>query len=55
MSAALLVVEGTPAAQPAAGTIVDIRVDRSTDPLGDLSKLLAAADAFRGSAAPSTS
>ena len=48
MSAALLVVEATVPAVPAAGTVVDIRVDRSTDPIGELTALLAAADAFRG-------
>ena len=48
MSAALLVVEGTPAPTPAAGTVVDVRIDRSTDPLGDLARLLDAADAFAG-------
>jgi uncharacterized Ntn-hydrolase superfamily protein len=48
MSAALLVVEGLPAAQPGSGTVVDLRVDRSEDPLGDLAKLLVAGDAFAG-------
>ncbi len=48
MSAALLVVEGTRSPQPGAGTVVDLRVDRSEDPLGDLGKLLVAADAFAG-------
>jgi uncharacterized Ntn-hydrolase superfamily protein len=48
MSAALLVVEAEPADKPAAGTIVDLRVDRSEDPLGDLTRLLDAADAFAG-------
>ena len=38
MSAALLVVDGAVAPQPAGGTIVDIRVDRSEDPLGDLAR-----------------
>jgi hypothetical protein len=46
MSAALLVVDGVVSPQPAGGTIVDIRVDRSDDPLGDLARLLDAADAF---------
>jgi hypothetical protein len=46
MSAALLVVEGTPPQQPGGGTVVDLRVDRSEDPLGDLGRLLDAADAF---------
>ena len=36
MSAALIVVDGSLPAQPGAGTVVDIRVDRSDDPLGDL-------------------
>ena len=48
MSAALLVVEATVPEVPAAGTVVDIRVDRSTDPIGELAALLAAADALRG-------
>ena len=48
MSAALLVVEGTPSALPGGGTVVDLRVDRSDDPLGDLARLLDAADAFSG-------
>jgi uncharacterized Ntn-hydrolase superfamily protein len=46
MSAALLVVEGNPPQQPGGGTVVDLRVDRSEDPLGDLAGLLDAADAF---------
>jgi len=46
MSAALVVVDAQPAAQPGAGTLVDIRVDRSEDPLGELARLLDAADAF---------
>jgi uncharacterized Ntn-hydrolase superfamily protein len=46
MSAALLVVDGAAPAQPAAEAVVDLRVDRSTDPLGELSRLLDAADAF---------
>src|SRR5258708_7320435 len=48
MSAALLVVEGRPQEQAGAGTVVDLRVDRSDDPLGELAKLLDAADAFAG-------
>jgi uncharacterized Ntn-hydrolase superfamily protein len=47
MSAALIVVEGE-ASRPGAGTVVDLRVDRSGDPLGDLARLLDAADAFAG-------
>jgi hypothetical protein len=46
MAAALIVVEGVTPARPAAGTIVDVRVDRSSDPLGGLARLLDAADAF---------
>jgi hypothetical protein len=46
MSAALLVVEGTARATPGGGKVVDLRVDRSDDPLGDLSRLLVAADAY---------
>jgi uncharacterized Ntn-hydrolase superfamily protein len=46
MSAALLVVEGNPPPQPGGGTVVDLRVDRSQDPLGELERLLDAADAF---------
>jgi uncharacterized Ntn-hydrolase superfamily protein len=48
MSAALIVVEGVEAAQPGAGTVVDLRVDRSNDPLEDLARLLDAADADAG-------
>jgi uncharacterized Ntn-hydrolase superfamily protein len=48
MSAALLVVDGSRAAQPAGGTLVNLRVDRSDDPLGELAELLVAADAFTG-------
>jgi uncharacterized Ntn-hydrolase superfamily protein len=48
MSAALLVVSGDAPSQPGAGTLVDLRVDRSEDPLGDLSKLLVAAEVFAG-------
>jgi uncharacterized Ntn-hydrolase superfamily protein len=48
MAASLIVVEGVPQAQPGAGTIVDLRVDRSSDPLGDLARLLDAAEAFAG-------
>jgi len=46
MSAALLVVEGSPSTQPGAGTVVDLRVDRSDDPVSELAGLLVAADAF---------
>jgi uncharacterized Ntn-hydrolase superfamily protein len=48
MSAALLVVEGRPQDQAGAGTVVDLRVDRSEDPLGELAGLLEAAEAFAG-------
>jgi uncharacterized Ntn-hydrolase superfamily protein len=48
MSAALLVVEGTPPEQPAGGGVVDIRIDRSDDPIGAMSRLLDASDAFAG-------
>jgi hypothetical protein len=48
MSAALLVVSGTPPAQPGAGVVVDLRVDRAADPIGELAGLLDAADAFGG-------
>jgi uncharacterized Ntn-hydrolase superfamily protein len=46
MSAALLVVDGTAPSQTAAGIVVDVRVDRSDDPIGDLVRLVDAADAF---------
>jgi uncharacterized Ntn-hydrolase superfamily protein len=42
MSAALLVVGGAPGDD----RLVDLRVDRSTDPLGELARLLDAADAY---------
>jgi hypothetical protein len=45
MAAALLVVEAAPAA-PGGGKLVDVRVDRSADPLGELARLLDASDAF---------
>jgi uncharacterized Ntn-hydrolase superfamily protein len=45
MSAALVVVTGEPA-EPGAGVVVDLRVDRSADPLGELAGLLDAADAY---------
>ncbi len=48
MSAALLVVASEPPSQLGGGTLVDLRVDRSDDPLGDLSSLLIAAEAFAG-------
>lgn len=46
MSAALLVVAGQVPDDPGGGVVVDLRVDRSEDPLGDLARLLDAADAF---------
>jgi uncharacterized Ntn-hydrolase superfamily protein len=46
MSAALLVVEGQASEDPGGGVVVDLRVDRSDDPLGELGRLLDAADAF---------
>ena len=48
MSAALIVVEGVASSRPGAGTIVDVRVDRAAEPLGDLARLLDAADVFAG-------
>ena len=48
MSAALLVVAREPSSQPGGGTLVDLRVDRSDDPIGDLSNLVIAAEAFAG-------
>lgn len=47
MSAALLVVEGEPR-DAWSGRLVDLRVDRSADPLGDLRRLLDAAGALAG-------
>jgi uncharacterized Ntn-hydrolase superfamily protein len=46
MSAALLVVDGSGPEQPGSGTVVDLRVDRTEAPLGELARLLDAADAF---------
>jgi uncharacterized Ntn-hydrolase superfamily protein len=48
MSAALLVVEGSIPETPGAGTVVNLRVDRSDDPIGEMTELLTAADAFAG-------
>jgi len=45
MSAAILVVEAEPC-EPGTGTVVDLRVDRSEDPLGELGHLVVAADAL---------
>jgi uncharacterized Ntn-hydrolase superfamily protein len=47
MSAALVVVAAQPA-EPWAGRVVDLRVDRSTDPLGELAHLIDAAEAYAG-------
>jgi len=47
MAAALLVVDGQPG-DPGAGRLVDLRVDRSDDPLGDLRRLLDASEAYGG-------
>jgi hypothetical protein len=46
MSAALVVVDAALPMQAGTGTLVDIRVDRSDDPIGELSKLLLAAEGF---------
>jgi hypothetical protein len=46
MSAALLVVDGRVPLVPGSDTLVDLRVDRSDDPLGDLGRLLDAHDAY---------
>jgi len=46
MSAALKVVGGETTEPPGGDVVVDLRVDRSADPLGELSRLLDAADAF---------
>jgi uncharacterized Ntn-hydrolase superfamily protein len=47
MSAALVIVSGQPA-EPWAGGLVDLRTDRSKDPLGELRRLLDAAEAYAG-------
>jgi uncharacterized Ntn-hydrolase superfamily protein len=46
MAAALLVVSGERSDDPAAGRLIDIRVDRHDQPLAELARLLDAADAF---------
>jgi hypothetical protein len=46
MSAALVVVDAEVPVQSGTGTLVDIRVDRSDDPIGELSRLLVAAEGF---------
>jgi uncharacterized Ntn-hydrolase superfamily protein len=48
MSAALVVVDGVVPASPGGGKVVDLRVDRSADPIGDLTRLLVAADSYTG-------
>jgi uncharacterized Ntn-hydrolase superfamily protein len=45
-SAALVVVRADPPPQPGAGVVVDLRIDRSNDPIGDLGQLLDASDAY---------
>jgi uncharacterized Ntn-hydrolase superfamily protein len=45
MSAALVVVDAQ-RGEPWAGTLTDLRIDRSDDPLGDLRRLLDASEAF---------
>jgi uncharacterized Ntn-hydrolase superfamily protein len=45
MSAALIIVAGQPA-EPWAGRLVDLRTDRGEDPLGQLRRLLDAAEAY---------
>ena len=46
MSAAILVVDGNVPTVPGAGTLVDLRVDRSDDPLRALGDLLVGRDAY---------
>jgi uncharacterized Ntn-hydrolase superfamily protein len=46
MSAALLVVEGEPAAAPGGGVVVDLRVDRHDAPIEELGRLLVAAEVY---------
>lgn len=46
MSAALVVVGGTVPAVPGGGAVVDVRVDESDDPLGDLAHLVGTSEAF---------
>jgi uncharacterized Ntn-hydrolase superfamily protein len=47
MSAALLVVAGTPADDPRGGVVVDLRVDAHDDPLGELRRVLDVHDAYQ--------
>jgi uncharacterized Ntn-hydrolase superfamily protein len=46
MSAALIVVAGTLPSSPGTGRVVDLRVDRSDDPVGDLTRLVHAAGGY---------
>jgi uncharacterized Ntn-hydrolase superfamily protein len=46
MAAALVVVDGRVPVAPGTGSLIDLRVDRSDDPLGDLAGLLDAHDAY---------
>jgi hypothetical protein len=46
MAAALVVVDGRVPLVPGTGTLVDVRIDRSDDPVGDLERLLDAHDAY---------
>jgi uncharacterized Ntn-hydrolase superfamily protein len=48
MAAALLVVDAEPPSTGGDGTVVNLRVDRSSDPLGELGTLLDAAEAYAG-------
>jgi uncharacterized Ntn-hydrolase superfamily protein len=46
MSAALIVVDGTPQSHPWEGVLVDVRVDHHTDPLSELARLAQVAEAY---------
>jgi uncharacterized Ntn-hydrolase superfamily protein len=46
-SAAMIVVEGTPSAQPGGGRLVDLRVDDSPEPLKELRRLLTITRAYQ--------
>jgi uncharacterized Ntn-hydrolase superfamily protein len=46
MSAALIVVEGERHEHPWQGVLVDVRVDHSPDPLGELARLVQVAEAY---------
>ena len=54
-SGAIVVVSGVPASTPGAGVVVDVRVDHDPDPLGALTDLLDAAEAYAGFGARSIS